>query len=244
MQLSATRLPKLQIHGRIATHRPSKCTLLRSVRSPGAAAGRYSDRPQGPADSQTEQTMGRIIIISFSTLDGVIEDPDGSQGRSFGGWALRHGPEVIAGDKFRLGSALDTGVLLLGRHTWELFSRIWPDRTTEFAAAMNRIPKLVASATLTDAGAWVNSSVVKGDLIAVAEGERLRRDVIVAGSASVVHALAERDLVDEYRILLFPAVVGRGARLFPLGRPPSPLRLLSAEPVGPTVLLRYERSAA
>ena len=89
--------------------------------------------------------MGHITVVQFITLDGVIEDPDGRDGTSFGGWAFRFGPETVAGDKFRLGEALDTSSLLLGRRTWEAFARLWPTRDDPFADVMNRIPKLVAS---------------------------------------------------------------------------------------------------
>ena len=68
--------------------------------------------------------MGHVIVIEFITLDSVVSDPDGSGGTPTGGWAFRHGPEPVAGDKFRLGAALDDGVMLLGRATWELFARL------------------------------------------------------------------------------------------------------------------------
>src|SRR5690349_20044967 len=106
-----------------------------------------------------------VIAIQFITLDGVVSDPDGSGGTPEGGWAFRHGPETVAGDKFHLGRLLDDGVMLLGRTTWELFARLWPGRTDPFSARMNAVPKLVASRTLTDTSAWANSQVVKGDVM-------------------------------------------------------------------------------
>jgi dihydrofolate reductase len=184
----------------------------------------------------------KTIVIAFSTLDGITEDPDGSGGSPRGGWAFRHGPEAVAGDKFRLGPVLDSGVLVLGRRTWELFSHIWPTRTDEFSAAMNRIPKLVASRTLADVSAWDHSRVIDEDVLVAVKEQVRSRDVVVAGSASVVHALAEADLVDEYRILLFPTALGTGTRLFAAGAAPAHLRLVSAEPVAQAVLLRYERA--
>ena len=72
--------------------------------------------------------MSRLIVIEFVSLDGVMHDPDGSEGSPQGGWAFRYGPEAVAGDKFGLGEVLDTGVMLLGRRTWQLFARIWPGR--------------------------------------------------------------------------------------------------------------------
>ncbi len=185
--------------------------------------------------------MYRTIVIAFSTLDGVIEDPDGSDGTANGGWAFRHGPGVVAGDKFKLGPVLDTAVLVLGRKTWQQFARIWPARTDEFSLAMNRIPKIVASRTVTDLSAWGNSSLVAGDPLEAVLGHKARHDVIVTGSASVVHALAEADLVDEYRILVFPDVAGHGTKLFTSKATPARLRLVSAETAGPAVLIRYER---
>jgi dihydrofolate reductase len=188
--------------------------------------------------------VGRIIVIEFSSLDGIIEDPDGSRGTPGGGWAFRHGPETVAGDKFRLGPVLESGVLLLGRRTWELFSRIWPGRTDDFARAMNRIPKLVATRTAVDLSAWPNSRSLEGDLVSAVKEHARERDIVVAGSASIVHALAEADLVDEYRILLFPTALGQGTRLFPDSTASIQLHFLSAQPVGQAVLLRYQRAAA
>ncbi|NES29919.1 riboflavin biosynthesis protein RibD [Micromonospora terminaliae] len=181
-----------------------------------------------------------VIVIQFMTLDGIVSDPDGSGGTPTGGWAFRHGPETVAGDKFRLGSRLDEGVLLLGRTTWELFARLWPGRDDPFAARMNAVPKLVATRTLADVSAWGNSKVVDGDLVDAVRQER--RDVIVTGSLSVVHRLMADDLVDEYRLLTFPTILRTGARLFPAEGPPAYLRCRSAEQAGAAVLARYERA--
>jgi dihydrofolate reductase len=182
-----------------------------------------------------------VIVIQFITLDGIVTDPDGSAGTPAGGWAFRHGPETVAGDKFLLGSTLDDGVMLLGRRTWQLFSRIWPGRDDPFAKRMNAAAKLVASRTLTDASAWENSRVIAGDPGDIVRRER--RDVIVAGSLSIVRALMAGDLIDEYRLLTFPTVLGNGERLFPAGGPPVYLECLSAEQAGAAVLARYARAA-
>ena len=181
-----------------------------------------------------------VIVIEFITLDGIVSDPEGRAGNPGGAWAFRHGPETVGGDKFRLGATLDEGVLLLGRTTWELFSRLFPERDDPFSTRMNAAPKLVASRTLTDASAWANSQVLEGDL--GEEVKRERRDVIVAGSATVVHSLMAGDLVDEYRLLTFPTVLGTGERLFPAGGPPAHLECLSAEQSGAAVLARYART--
>ena len=187
--------------------------------------------------------MHRTIVIAFSTLDGVVEDPDGRDGSPNGGWAFRHGPEFVAGDKFKLGPVLRTGVLLMGRRTWQAFSKLWPNRTDDFSAAMNRIPKLVVSRADMDVSTWANSSLLVGDLPDAVGVTKADHDVVVVGSTSVVHALAEQDLVDEYRIMVFPDLVGNGTRLFTAGTVPTHLRLISAETAGPAVLTRYEREA-
>ena len=108
--------------------------------------------------------MNRVIVIQFITLDGVIEDPDGSGGSPDGGWAFRFGPEAVAGDKFKLGSRLDTGALLFGRETWQLFAKLWPGRSDKFSTQMNTAPKWVASRTLADVSAWNNSRLIEGEL--------------------------------------------------------------------------------
>jgi dihydrofolate reductase len=179
-----------------------------------------------------------VIVIEFMTLDGITSDPDGSDGTPTGGWAFRPGPETVAGDKFQLGSVLDNGVLLLGRKTWELFSRICPGRDDLFSRRMNAVPKLVASCTLSDASAWPNSQVT-GDAIDTVKREQ--RDVIIAGSANIVHRLITADLVDEYRLLIFPTVLGTGEPLFAAGSPTSYLECVSAEQSGAAVLARYRR---
>ncbi|SBT45435.1 dihydrofolate reductase family protein [Micromonospora auratinigra] len=185
--------------------------------------------------------MNRVIVIQFSTLDGVVEDPDGSAGTPDGGWAFRHGPEAVAGDKFRLGTRLDTGGLLLGRRTWQLFARLWPGRSDEFSAKMNAAPKWVASRTLTDVDAWPHSALLRGELTAEVRRLRRERDVIVIGSTAIVHTLIGHDVVDEYRLLVFPTVLGGGRRLFPDGVGVGDLRLASVERSGAAALLCHER---
>ena len=198
--------------------------------------------PVGTGEASIEGTpIVSVIVIQFITLDGIVSDPDGSGGTKAGGWAFRHGPETVAGDKFRLGSVLDEGVMLLGRTTWQLFSRLWPGRDDPFSLRMNAVPKLVASRTLTDASAWANSRVIDGGLVDVVRRER--RDVIITGSLSVVRALMAEDLVDEYRLLTFPTILGTGERLFPAGGPPAYRECLSAERLGAAVLTRYGRAA-
>jgi dihydrofolate reductase len=188
--------------------------------------------------------VSRIIVIQFVTLDGVVEDPDGRDGTTHGGWAFRHGPEAVAGDKFNLGKLFETGALVLGARTWRKFSLIWPSRTDDFSWAMNRIPKLVFSHSLTSVSEWSNSTLVTGDPVDELSSRKAQQDLVVVGSTGIVEALMQRDLVDEFRLLVFPVVVGEGRRLFGEGSAPLDLELHAAEQVGPAVRLTYTRKSA
>jgi dihydrofolate reductase len=181
-----------------------------------------------------------VIVIEFVTMDGILTDPDGTEGTPGGGWMFRHGPEVISGDPFQLGGMPGEWVLLLGRKTWEHFAEIWPGRDDPFSALMNEVPKLVASRTLTDASGWANSTVVDGAVTDAVKQEA--RDIVVMGSPSVVRALAAADLIDEYRLMTFPTVLGAGERVFPAGGSPAYFECESARQAGPTVLSTYRRS--
>jgi dihydrofolate reductase len=108
---------------------------------------------------------------------------------------------------------------------------------------MNAIPKLVASRSLADVRGWSNSTLLRGDLVEEATAHKAQRDLIVAGSASVAHALMDADLVDEYRLLVFPTVIGEGTRLFEPGRATTALSLVSTHEAGPAALLVYSRAA-
>jgi dihydrofolate reductase len=180
-----------------------------------------------------------LIVAEFTTLDGVIEDPDGTWGAPRGGWAMRQGPQVFAGDKFSLGPIMRDGALLFGRGTWQVFSERWPARTGEFADTMNAARKYVASTTLTDASAWANSAVLDGGLAPAVERVLAERDLAVIGSPGIAHQLAAAGLVDEYRLLVMPFVVGSGTRLFPNGQT-ADLRLVSSDAIDAGLLLRYE----
>lgn len=178
-----------------------------------------------------------VIVAEFTTLDGIVTDPDGAAGTPTGGWAFRYGPEAVAGDKFGLGAAFDEGLMVLGRTTWELFSRIWPNRDDEFSQRMNAASKLVVSRSLTDPSAWANSTLLDGDLVDVIKREE--RDVVVIGSISVVDRLIAADLVDEFRLLTFPTVLGAGRRLFPADGPGLELECAGTEQRGAAVLTRW-----
>jgi len=131
---------------------------------------------------------------------------------------------------------------LLGRVTYEGFAAAWPSRSGEFADKINGMRKYVVSTTM-DTAEWDNSTVIKGDL--AEEVSKLKRelegDILVAGSATLVQALVERDLVDEYRLMVFPVVLGAGRRLFTEGSAGAVLKLVDSKPVGPdgVIVLTY-----
>ncbi len=188
--------------------------------------------------------MGRIVVTEFISLDGVIEDPGGSEDFKYGGWSFEidRGDD---GDKFKLDEALDAEALLLGRKTYEGFAAAWPSRDGEFADKFNNMPKYVVSSTLKDPD-WTNSTVLDGDLSE--EVSKLRQDVdgdiVVHGSAQLVQALVENGLVDELRLMVFPLVLGSGKRLFGETSDKKPLRLSDSKIVGDGVaLLIYEPAA-
>lgn len=184
--------------------------------------------------------MGDVIVVQFSTVDGVVSDPDGRWGTAYGGWAFRYGPGPVTDDKFRLGARMEHGVQLYGRRTWEHFARLWPGRDGDFARVMNAVPKRVATRTGIDATAWSNSAAIDGDPLAWVKEESSRRDIIVIGSLSLVHALAAADLVDEYRLVTLPTVVGAGDRLFATGTP-AEFRFSMVEPADMAALTVLRR---
>ena len=169
--------------------------------------------------------MSRIVVSQFVTLDGVFEDPGGSEGMDRGGWALRYerGEE---GDRFKLDEVMAADGLLLGRVTYAGFAAAWPSREGEFADKFNNMPKYVASSTLSDPE-WNNTRIVTLDELPELEGE-----LLVNGSGQLVHALLERGLVDELRLMVFPTVLGTGRRLFGETASEVPLRLVKSTPVG------------
>jgi dihydrofolate reductase len=162
--------------------------------------------------------MGRIVVSEFVSLDGVMEDPGGSEGTRNAGWTFRfdRGSE---GDRFKLDEVLNAEALLLGRVTYEGFAKAWPtmEDPVGFAAKMNAMPKYVVSSSLSDADAsWHNSTVVRGDAAAEVRAlkDAVAGDLLVAGSATLVQTLVEHGLVDEFRLMVFPIVLGSGKRLF------------------------------
>jgi dihydrofolate reductase len=185
--------------------------------------------------------VGRIVVTEFVSLDGVMEDPGGAENFKHGGWSfeISRGEE---GDKFKLDEAFASEALLLGRVTYEGFAEAWPAREGEFADKFNNMPKYVVSSTL-DEPEWNNSTVLKGDV--AEEVQKLRQeqdgDIVVHGSARLVQTLVEHDLVDEFRLMVYPLVLGSGKRLFGDTSDKKPLRLVDSKVVGDGVaILIYE----
>jgi dihydrofolate reductase len=183
-------------------------------------------------DARRRITVGRIVVTEFMSLDGVVEDPGGSENFKYGGWSF----EIDGGEEgrqFKLDETRSSEALLLGRVTYEGFAEAWPSRDGEFADKFNAMPKYVVSSTL-EKPEWNNSTVLKGD---VAESiaklrQQLDGDIVVHGSVRLVQTLLEHDLVDELRLMVFPVVLGSGKRLFGETSDKKPLRLVDSNVVG------------
>ena len=179
--------------------------------------------------------MAKVVVSQFITVDGLVEDPGGSEGKDFGGWAFDfdRGPD---GDKFKLDELMASESLLLGRTTYEGFAEAWPQREGEFADKFNGMRKYLVSSTVADPG-WNNTEV-----ITVGDVRRLRDeeggDILVNGSVRLVNALLGEGLVDELRLMVFPTVLGAGKRLFEEGAS-TPLELVEWRPAGETLILIY-----
>jgi dihydrofolate reductase len=189
--------------------------------------------------------MGKIVVTEFISMDGIIEDPGGAEDYEHSGWSFRidRGDE---GNQFKLEETMATDALLLGRITYQGFADAWPSRTGEFADKFNNMPKFVVSKTL-DKPEWNNTTVFSGDV--ATEVERLKgqfaNDIVVHGSPTLVNMLKDHDLVDEYRLMVFPVILGKGKRLFSDSGDLVNLRLAEVRPVGSegVMVLRYERAA-
>ncbi|HEX3873564.1 MAG TPA: dihydrofolate reductase family protein [Solirubrobacteraceae bacterium] len=190
--------------------------------------------------------MRKVVISEFVSLDGVMEDPGGAEGYVHGGWTFRYPDDE--GMKFKLDEVFAADAMLLGRVTYEGFAAAWPTMTDEvgFADKMNGMPKYVVSTTLETAG-WNNSSVISGNV-----GDEVRalkdqpgQDILVAGSRTLAQTLLEEGLVDEYRLMVFPVVLGTGKRLFGETSQPSAFTLVESKPLASgTVILTYQLAAA
>ncbi|HVD44378.1 MAG TPA: dihydrofolate reductase family protein [Rubrobacter sp.] len=152
--------------------------------------------------------MRKLVVSEFISLDGVVEGPS---------WTFQFESEDR--DQYKFDELAAADALLLGRVTYEGFADAWPqmeEQTGEYGAWMNGYPKHVVSTTLEEPLEWKNSSLIEGDL--TEEVTRLKqqdgKDILVFGSADLVNTLLQHDLIDEYRLMVFPVVVGSGKRLF------------------------------
>ncbi len=187
--------------------------------------------------------MGRIVISENVSLDGVMGDPTGEEGSRHGGWFQ----QFLNGDsdawaEVELEEARRATALLLGRRSDEYFGSRWNSRDGEWADRLKSLPKYVVSSTLEDP-VWINSTVLKGDV--VSEVSKLRQqldgEIVCFASRQLVRTLLEHDLVDEVRLVVYPAVLGAGDRLFGETSDKTPLRRLESRTIGNGLAyLRYE----
>src|SRR5262245_7313174 len=178
--------------------------------------------------------MGKVVVTEFTSLDGVIEDPGGSENYKYGGWSFEY-DRGQDGDQFKLDELMAADALLLGRVTYEGFAAAWPEREDEagFADKFNSMPKHVVSTTLSDPE-WNNSHVISSNV--PEEVEKLKdtydRDIQVAGSGTLVQTLLENDLVDQWNLMVFPTILGSGKRPFHDGSDRRKLNLVEDRGVG------------
>ena len=187
--------------------------------------------------------MARIVISENVSLDGVMGDPTGEEGSRQGGWFQ----QFLNGDSEAwaqrgLEEARGATALLVGRRSDEYFGSRWNSRDGDWADTLNSLPKYVVSSTLEDP-VWINSTVLKGD--AVSEVARLKQrldgEIICIASRQLVGTLLEHDLVDEVRLVVYPAVLGSGERLFGETSDKTSLRRLESRTIGNGLAyLRYE----
>jgi len=177
--------------------------------------------------------MGQIVVTEFVSLDGVFEDPGGSENYEYGGWTFEY-DRGDDGNTFKLDELMDAKVQLLGRITYEGFADAWPSREGPFAEKLNNDPKVVVSTTLTEPK-WNNTTVISTDVV-----EQLRKlkdetdgSILVAGSGMLVETLLGAGLVDELRLMVFPTILGRGRRMFPEGIERLKFTLAESRAVGP-----------
>ena len=178
--------------------------------------------------------MGKIVISTNVSLDGVVQDPDGEEGFRLGGWFGQFGgKDLEQWAKVMLDEALGTGALLLGRRSDEWFATRWASRTGEWADRLNSLPKYVVSSSLKEPN-WNNSTILRGNT--VSEVSRLKQelngDIVVYASYQLQRTLIEHDLADELRLVVYPVVLGTGERLFGETSDKKPMRLLDTKTIG------------
>jgi dihydrofolate reductase len=187
--------------------------------------------------------MRNIVVSEFVTLDGVMEDPGGAEGTKHGGWSFKFGSAEQ--EQWKVAELFKADALLLGRRTYQGFAAAWPamSGTGAYGERMNSLPKYVASTTLADADMTWNATRLQGDLAeALARlKQEAGQDILLFGSGQLAHVLHARGLVDEYRLMVFPVVLGSGKRLFAEADEARTLRLVESKPLASgVVVLTYQ----
>jgi dihydrofolate reductase len=193
--------------------------------------------------------MRKVIVVDWVSLDGVVQAPgsadeDTSNGFTHGGWHPRYFDDASL--KWTLDNVTSAGGYLFGRRTYEIFAAHWPNASKEeqgLAEPLNTRPKYVASNTLTEPLSWQNSTLLQGD-VAHAVGILKKEDggdLVVIGSTQLVHTLMENDLVDEFRLMIDPVVVGEGKRLFGENEVLRSLKLVDSQAVTTGAILATYR---
>jgi dihydrofolate reductase len=192
--------------------------------------------------------MPKLVTNTFTSLDGVMQAPGGPEedptgGFGLGGWSVNYWDEGMGE---RMGEFMGKPfAILLGRKTYEIFAAHWPHITDDPTAdVMNNAPKYVASRTL-DKVEWKNSTLLEGDIAtAVADLKKgSGPEIQVHGSGNLIQTLIEHDLIDEYRVWVFPLLLGNGKRLFAEGAVPAGLRLADSKVSSTGVIMTsYERA--
>lgn len=203
--------------------------------------------------------MRSIVLQAFITLDGVVQGPGGPDedrdgGFEHGGWTEPFDRQDVENEGGRIIEEWEsrTEALLLGRRTYEIWAGAWgvwsedePGFVGDLTRRYNRVPKHVASRTLSSVG-WKNSHLLGPDVPGAVR--RLRDEpggeIRIWGSTRLVHTLAEADLIDEYRLMTYPLVLGAGKRLFPEGFPRTPLELVEARTLASGVVVTTLRRRA
>jgi dihydrofolate reductase len=189
--------------------------------------------------------MGTIVMSGPQnvSLDGVVQDPDGKEGFTLGGWFVESGgKDLEEWNKVALAEALGAEAWLLGRRSYEFFGTRWQPRSNELADRLNSMPKYVVSSTLVEPD-WNNTTVLEGDV--VEEVTKLKREldgeIVIPASHQLGRTLIEHDLVDALRLVVFPVVLGAGERFFGEDSDKKPMRLVDTKGIGDgLVLLNYE----
>jgi dihydrofolate reductase len=189
--------------------------------------------------------MRKVIVDQFMTLDGVVQGPGGVDedtdgGFRHGGWHLQYFDDMAA--DWVEGAFAETGGFLFGRRTYEILAAYWPTAPQEERGVgdpLNTLPKYVASRTLTEPLEWQNSTLLQGDAADAVAGLKRQdgKDLRVIGSSAFVRVLIENDLIDEYRLMIDPLLLGTGKRLFPDDGTARPLRLVESQPTTTGALL-------